>query len=112
MFGVPLLNSQSHLMRFNPVTNNWAYMGGNTNVNMNGVYPPSKGMEGVEYFPGGRDRCLLWGDSRGDIWLFGGYGLDSINPSVNRNTLNDLWRYRLSTHLWTWVIVLPHFGVG
>jgi hypothetical protein len=92
-------------MRFNPTTNMWAYMGGPTTQNMNGVYPPIQGMEGVEYFPGSRDRSYLWGDSRGDIWLFGGHGLDSINNVVGLPVLNDLWQYRASTHQWTWVIV-------
>jgi hypothetical protein len=63
-------------MRFNPATKMWVYLGGQTSVNMNGVYPSSKGMEGL---PGGRDRCYLWSDSRGDIWLFGGQGFGAIN---------------------------------
>ena len=41
-----------------------------------------------------------WTDSRGNLWLFGGEGYDSIGA---RGYLNDLWEFNPSTNEWTWV---------
>jgi hypothetical protein len=66
--------------------------------------------------PGGRQAAILWVDS-GNVWLFGGLGLDSAgtrNPGslsglANGTTnpdgalLNDLWKYNIASGQWTWV---------
>jgi hypothetical protein len=42
--------------------------------------------------PGSRYDAASWSDRNGHLWLFGGYGFDSIgSPS----SLNDLWEYQL-----------------
>jgi hypothetical protein len=60
---------------------------------------------------------MLWADTSGNIWLFGGLGLDSAgtrNPGAvsglangtatpNGALLNDLWKYNIGTGQWTWV---------
>jgi N-acetylneuraminic acid mutarotase len=43
---------------------------------------------------------VSWLDSRGRLWLFGGYGYD---PAGNQGHLNDLWQYNPTSREWTWV---------
>ncbi|MGH8303824.1 MAG: kelch repeat-containing protein, partial [Steroidobacteraceae bacterium] len=39
-------------------------------------------------------------DSRGNLWLFGGLGVDSAGTS---GFLSDLWEYSISSGDWIWV---------
>jgi hypothetical protein len=41
-----------------------------------------------------------WADQSGNLWLFGGYGVDSTN-AAHEGDLNDLWQY--SNGEWIWV---------
>lgn len=43
---------------------------------------------------------MSWMDSSGDLWLFGGYGFDSTGREGN---LNDLWKFNLTSKMWTWM---------
>jgi hypothetical protein len=43
-----------------------------------------------------------WTDQQGNLWLFGGYGLDSVN-TTSTAVLSDLWEYNITTSQWTWV---------
>ena len=73
-------------------TPEWAWMSGNNTV------PPGKGQPGVygiEYqfapsnAPGGRNwGALSWTDQSGRLWLFGGFGYDSVGTA---GYLGDLW---------------------
>jgi Galactose oxidase, central domain len=81
----------------------------------NGVYG-TLGTPTTGAFPGGRQTAVLWADNNGNLWLFGGLGLDSVgtqNPG-NAGTLpdgstpegallNDLWQYNIATQEWTWM---------
>jgi len=72
----------------------WTWMGGSESINQ----PASYGFEGVPSTsnnPGGRDGALVWTDTSGNVWLFGG---ETAGQSV---LLNDLWKY--SNSLWTWM---------
>jgi hypothetical protein len=42
--------------------------------------------------PGGRYGASSWIDSKGNLWLFGGYGADSAGNDWD--ALNDLWQYQ------------------
>lgn len=50
--------------------------------------------------PGARNQAVGWTDSFGSVWLFGGYGLDSVGAY---DFLNDLWKLSPSSHEWIWV---------
>lgn len=55
-------------------------------------------------FPGSRWAPSSWVDASGNLWLFGGWGLDSIGTDGN-GALNDLWVYTPNAtpgHLGTW----------
>ncbi len=76
---------------------NWTWVSGSSAVNQSGIYDPTKGT----VRPGGRDGSVSWIDSSGTLWLFGGYGYDSV---VNENGyLNDLWKFDSTNLTWTWV---------
>jgi len=95
----------------------WTWLGpSNSNVSQNdGVYG-TQGQVQTGNFPGGRQTAVLWADNSGNIWLFGGLGLDSIGTQNPGNTgtlpngttpegalLNDLWKYNISSGQWTWM---------
>jgi N-acetylneuraminic acid mutarotase len=60
----------------------------------------ARGTASASNVPGARYSASSWIDSSGNLWLFGGYGYDSIG-AVGR--LNDLWHYSPSTGQWTWI---------
>ncbi len=58
--------------------------------------------------PGGRQAAVLWADASGNIWLFGGFGLDSVGtgtagPPPAGAILNDLWEFNITTKQWIWM---------
>ena len=58
--------------------------------------------------PGSRWGASAWVDAGGDLWLFGGWGLDSTATNGN-GALNDFWVYvpnattPTQPGTWTWV---------
>ena len=64
----------------------WGYMAGSESVNA----------DDSATVPGGRQSAATWTDLNGNLWLFGGYGSDSVG---NLGYLNDLWEY--SNDAWT-----------
>jgi hypothetical protein len=115
--GLVLLND---LWKYNIASQTWTWMGPtNSNVGQNnGVY----GTQGTALAanaagPGGRETPGVYADTTGNIWVFGGLGLDSVgthssgssNGSLPSGTtpngalLNDLWKFNIATGQWTWV---------
>jgi hypothetical protein len=79
--------------------------------NQEGVYG-TEGTAASNNVPGGRQNAVLWADSSGNVWLFGGWGLDSVGTTATGlgpgsaqigAVLNDLWEYNATTKQWTWV---------
>ena len=91
------------LWEFNPSTNEWAWMGGST-VSCNGCSPSgvygTLGTPAPGNIPGRRYGAVSWTDTRGHLWLFGGYG-DGANSTGGH--LNDLWQFNPSTNEWAWM---------
>jgi len=96
------------LWKFNPSTNEWAWMSGSSTslyigssgYRESGVYG-TLGVPAASNVPGGRYYASTWTDKAGNLWLFGGQGYDGTN--LNVGYLNDLWKFDLSTHEWTWM---------
>ncbi|MGA2536551.1 MAG: kelch repeat-containing protein [Terracidiphilus sp.] len=63
--------SLNDLWEFDPSTNEWTWMGGSSNGGSLGAYgtlgTPTSGNT-----PGARTNASIWGDSLGNLWLFGG----------------------------------------
>ncbi|MGC2849326.1 MAG: hypothetical protein WB556_04995 [Candidatus Acidiferrum sp.] len=81
----------------------YEYLGGWTNIsgyaasNVAGNYG-SQGTASGSNLPGGRWGAAYCTDASGNVWMFGGQGLDSTGTV---GLLNDLWMY--SGGVWTWV---------
>jgi N-acetylneuraminic acid mutarotase len=87
------------LWRYSPGTGQWTWVSGSSMAGAKGVYG-TLGMAAAGNVPGAREGSVSWTDSSGDLWLFGGFGYDSVG---NYGFLNDLWRYSPGTGQWTWV---------
>lgn len=73
----------------------FTWLGGSNTPDANGVYG-ALGTPAASSTPGARHSAATWTDSKGDLWLFGGYG-------VGTPRFNDLWKYAPSSGEWTWV---------
>ena len=69
---------------------NWIWISGDNTLNQLGSYG-TKGIAAETSMPGARRQTVIWSGNR-ELWLFGGYGYDSVGGF---GQLNDLWRYRL-----------------
>ena len=85
-------------------TNEWTWISGDSIPNQTGKYG-TKGISSPDNIPGSREVSVGWTDLDGNFWMFGGRGYDSFGFESNRdgNTLNDLWKYEVSTGEWTWI---------
>jgi hypothetical protein len=109
----------------------WTFVLGSTAANQTGVYPvaplvgpvnttnaagtcglsiavvPCTPVSEAGAFPGSRWGAAGWADAGGDLWLFGGWGLNSTATNGN-GALNDLWVYTPSSTAgqpgtWAWI---------
>ncbi len=99
------------LWAYTPATNEWTWKGGSSTIETLPAYlgPGSGGQPGVygtlgtpssSNIPGGRENSVTWTDSAGNLWLFGGYGIDSQG---SEGYLNDLWEFNPTSGKWAWV---------
>jgi N-acetylneuraminic acid mutarotase len=87
------------LWQYSPSTGLWTWVSGGEVNNAVGVYG-TQGAGSAGTVPGARQAANSWTDSSGNLWLFGGYGYDSMG---GLGYLNDMWRYSPSSGQWTWV---------
>jgi N-acetylneuraminic acid mutarotase len=87
------------LWQYTPSTGLWTWVNGGSGDNASGVYG-TQGTAAATNVPGARQAASSWTDSSGNLWLFGGYGYDSISALGD---LNDMWEYSPSSGQWTWV---------
>jgi N-acetylneuraminic acid mutarotase len=88
------------LWRYSRTTDQWTWLGGLNTVNGGGIYG-ALGVEAAGNRPGARFGAVSWADSTGNMWMFGGYGIDA--GGVLLGYLNDLWRYNPTNGRWTWM---------
>ena len=97
LFGGEGTDSSSNFGAFNDVweyntgTGQWTYVEGAGTVNQ--ATSPNA-------FPGGREAGMVWADGAGNVWLFGGIGVDS---GGNPGALSDLWKFNTINGQWTFV---------
>jgi N-acetylneuraminic acid mutarotase len=87
------------LWEFSTTAGTWEWVGGSTSVGAPGM----SGMQGVAStinVPGARYLSTAWTDAAGNLWLFGGYGYDSVG---GYGLLNDLWEFNPIAGTWEWV---------
>lgn len=74
----------------------WTWVAGPSKTNQPGIY----GTEGVAApgnNPGARAEAVTWVDKSGNLWMFGGVGLDA---NGNSDSLNDLWEFKGGEWIW------------
>ena len=100
-FGVGAMsfNLLTDLWKYDPSSNQWTMMKGDSIGGKAGVYG-TKGTAAPTNYPGSRSDAVSWRDNTGKFWLFGGTGYDSNGQA---GFLNDLWKYDPVTNNWTWV---------
>lgn len=95
LFNGKLGQGTNDLWCFDPALAQWAWMSGGQGTNPAGSYG-TKGVPAPTNLPKARGYApAMWCDAQGDIWLFGGGGATL--------EMNDLWRYRPTDGLWTWM---------
>jgi hypothetical protein len=86
------------MFKYDPVGKTFTWVTGSKTVNQNGSYGTMGTPGGT---PGGRQGAISWKDASGNLWLFGGFGLDATGTP--NGTLNDLWKFNPGTTQWTWI---------
>ena len=87
------------LWKFNPTTKQWTWVTGSNTINALGNYGTNDVAASTNQ-PGARSGGIGWTDSLGNLWLFGGTG---INASGTLTYLNDLWKFQVSSGQWVWI---------
>jgi len=81
-------------------TPGWTWVGGSNTIATPGAYG-TQGTPAAGNLPGARGGAVVWTDSTGRVWLFGGIGYGVTAGS--EGLLEDLWNYNPTTQQWTWV---------
>jgi hypothetical protein len=90
------------LWKYNIASGQWTWVSGSNLANANGVYPAAVGTGSATSAPGARQAAVLWTDPSNNVWLFGGFGLDSAGTGGPAGAiLNDLWEF--TGGQWVWV---------
>ena len=79
--------------------NQWTWIKGDSTINQLGIYG-TQGTAAAANKPVARLGSVSWTDASGNLWLFGGGGVERTGSS---GYLNDLWKYNRATNQWTWV---------
>jgi N-acetylneuraminic acid mutarotase len=77
----------------------WTWEFGENSGQANANYG-TMGVPAAGNVPGARVSSVTWTDASGNLWMWGGYGVDS---QFSPGNLNDLWEYSPSTGQWVWV---------
>lgn len=101
LFGglVQNVGDTNDLWNYDADTNAWTLVSGSPNVMAAGVYG-TQGTAAAGNVPGGRQNALSAIDAGGNLWLFGGSGVDSAGTV---GVLNDLWKFSPTSNQWEWV---------
>ncbi len=77
----------------------WTWVSGSNIGSQTGTYG-TEGMASADNTPGGRYDAVGWVDSAGNLYLFGGTGLNATSTTIE-SSLNDFWEF--SGGQWTWL---------
>lgn len=76
---------------------NWTWVSGSSTPAAAGSYG-SLDVTADGSAPGARSSHVTWLDTNGNVWVYGGYGIDSAAQTGN---LDDMWKFDGTR--WTWV---------
>ena len=95
LFGGDIYGQKDDMWKYNPLTNNWAWMSGDTLQNSVANHG-TKCISSPTNTPGTRmENRACWTDQNGNFWFMGGNGSTGL--------YNDLWKYCTATNEWSWV---------
>lgn len=100
--GVDSAGNQGYLndlWKFDPITLQWTWVSGGLTADPSGSYG-IQGLPASSNVPGGRQFATGTTDSKGNLWLFGGFGCNTACSPAG--SLNDLWMFNPTTLEWTW----------
>lgn len=83
------------------LANAWTWMDGANTIGASGRYG-TKGIASAGNIPGARQGAAFWTDAFGNLWIFGGNGIDQAGSS---GELNDFWLYCPCSGAWVWTWV-------
>jgi N-acetylneuraminic acid mutarotase len=89
------------LWEYDPTAIQWISIGGSGAADQPGVYG-TMGTPAAGNVPGAREYAMSWTDAFGNLWLYGGNGLDGTGNG-KAGYLGDLWEFNPVTNLWTWM---------
>jgi N-acetylneuraminic acid mutarotase len=75
----------------------WTWVSGSKTTSHKGVYA-AKGVANSTNVPGTRYGSVLWMDTKGNLWIYGGVGFDSKGKS---GYLSDSWKFDVNSKEWT-----------
>lgn len=75
----------------------WTWMSGSNIGGQSGVYG-ALGQAAPGNVPGARQGAVGWTDTKGNLWLFGGYGAAAAGQGGGQ--LNDLWEFTGGQWIW------------
>ena len=78
------------MWKYDITANEWTWMSGTIAPDLAPVYG-TKLVPDTANNPGARWCYSVWNSTDGNFWMYGGYGY------------SDVWRYDVSTNLWTWM---------
>lgn len=79
-------------------TGNWTWIKGDSTVEAPSIYGIER-VSSAANTPGARESSTGSAEKSGNLWLFGGHQI-SFSSS---GSLNDLWKYNVTTNEWTWL---------
>lgn len=93
-------NMYADLWKYTVAINQWTWVKGPGLINQAGIYG-TQGIASAGNNPGARAwGAATWVDPEGNLWLFGGSGIDHTG---SQGRLNDLWKYNIISNEWTWM---------
>ncbi|XP_078001250.1 uncharacterized protein LOC144453775 [Glandiceps talaboti] len=87
----------------------WTWVDGLAIINQTSRFDIHGNNQSSQEYPGARSGSAVWQDSNGDVWMFGGEGIDSrqvdddIIVSDGGDTtylLNSLWQFEMTKQTW------------
>lgn len=97
-FGASSQGFLGDLWRYDPATNNWAWMHGGTGISIATSFG-SMSVPAPSNAPGSREFPAFWKDAAGNLVMFGGRGYTGATLGY----MGDMWTYNIATGNWTWI---------
>lgn len=89
----------SDLWKFDIALGKWVWVSGYNTINNIATYG-TQGVAAASNMPGARNSGACFNGPGNTLWMFGGNGLPATMSTGN---LSDLWKYDISTNMWTWI---------